>query len=118
MKANINKLTNAQKKAIEAEVRRTAVEETRRYEIELDSVTLWVLHRFFGFGQKRLQRFYDLMFSERKEMQDFFETKDDCIAECAMRSFLKNDGIDVEKMYNDQINARRFEIRVIGAKND
>jgi hypothetical protein len=113
MKANVNKLTNAQKKAIEAECRRTAVEATRKYEVELDSVTLWVLHRCFGFGKKRLQRFYDNMFRERREMQEFFGDKDDCVAEYAMRKFLKDEGIDVQQMYDNQINAERFHVKLV-----
>ena len=85
------------------------MELTKQYEINLDSVTLWVLHKEFRFGKKRLQRFYDLMFSMRREMQEFFEDKEDSgVSELCMRSFLKQDGIDVEEMYNNQDNAQRF----------
>ncbi|MBO5701337.1 MAG: hypothetical protein J6S71_02755 [Clostridia bacterium] len=113
MRANVNKPTSAQRKAMLSEIRRQCVENTRKYEIELDSVTLYVLHRFFGFGKKRLQLFYSIMFKERKAMQDFFEDEDgECIAEYAMRQELRKDGIDVEKMYNEQVDPRKFKVIV------
>ena len=113
MKCNADKMTSRQRRAALAEIRRQCVENTQKYEIELDSVTLYILHRFFGFGRKRLQRFYDLMFAERQSMQDFFEDDDgDCIAEYAMRSELKKDGIDVEAMYNAKVDPRRFKVIV------
>jgi hypothetical protein len=54
--------------------------------MEIDSVTLWVLHNYFQFGKQRLEKFYDLMFQKRQEMQDEFgETDDSTIGEFAMR---------------------------------
>lgn len=113
MNAIVNKITNKQRKAMMSEIRRQCVENTRKYEIEMDSVTLWVLHRFFGFGKKRLQRFYDAYFKERRAMQDFFEDYDgECMAEYAMREELKKRGVDVEKMYSDQTDSQKFKITI------
>lgn len=113
MRANVNKPTSAQRKAMLSEIRRQCVENTRKYEVELDSVVLYILHRHFGFGKKRLLRFYEAMYRERREMQDFFMDDDgECIAEYAMRAELKKDGIDVEKMYTDQEGSEKFKVFV------
>lgn len=113
MKANVNNLTNKQRKAMISEIRRQCVENTRQYEIEMDSVVLWVLHRCFGFGKKRIQRFYDAYFKERRAMQDFFEDYNgECMAEYAMREELKKIGVDVERMYNSQEDSQKFRITI------
>jgi hypothetical protein len=51
------------------------------------------------------------MFQKRQEMQDEFgETDDSTIGEFAMRWQLKQEGIDVEEMFNKQ--KSRFKVKI------
>lgn len=98
-------------KDIKIESRKQCIEQLKQYEMEIDSVTLWVLHNYFQFGKQRLEKFYDLMFQKRQEMQDEFgETDDSTIGEFAMRWQLKQEGIDVEEMFNRQ--KSRFKVKI------
>lgn len=110
MKAHIPmRLTNKEQKALENEIKKQCVETTEKYELDIDTVTIWVLHTKFGFGIKRITEFYHEMFSERKKAQEFYKSEnDEDIAEFAMRYKLKQDGIDVEKLHRDNKDNRRF----------
>lgn len=95
------KLTARQVKSIEGEIRKQCVQKTAQYEFLLDCVAIYVLHTEFGFGKERLERFYDLLFDLRQEMQERYEGTDaDDIAEYAMFSRLKDDGINMAEMFN------------------
>jgi len=86
---------------LKIEARKQCIEQLRQYEMELDSVALYVLHTKFGFGKKRLERFYDMLFEEREAMKaEFGKTDDATIGEYAMRWILKEQGIDVEEMFS------------------
>lgn len=111
MKAIVpTKTTVKQKKAMEVEIRRQCVEQTRKYETELDAVMLFVLHTEFGFGKQRLEKFYDKLFSVRREMQERFQMGED--DDFAIDYFLKQDGIDVQAMYNAQEGKEKFKVRL------
>ena len=86
MKARIpHKFSNSQMSAMEREIRKQCVEKVEQYDCLMDTVSLWVLHQEFGFGAKRLKRFYDALFTERKAMQERYEGTDcDDMAEFAM----------------------------------
>ena len=86
---------------IKIEARKQCVEQLRQYELELDSVVLYVLHTEFGFGKGRLEKFYDMLFQKREAMKaEFGETDDATMGEYAMRWVLKEQGIDVEEMFS------------------
>lgn len=116
MKANLpsrGDLTAKEKRKLVQEIRTECVAQTRAYEVQLDAVTLFVLHTEFGFGKQRLQRFYDALFSKRKEMQERFQMpgEDD---DYAIWHFLLEDGIDVEQMYReqDQRDREKFKVKI------
>ena len=113
MKARIpHKFTNSQKKSMESEIRKQCVEQVEQYEYLIDTVILWVLHTHFGFGAKRLNRFYNAMFAERKAMQERYEgTDSDDMAEFAMYYKLKERGINVKEMFESQ-EKHRFVAKV------
>jgi predicted subunit of tRNA(5-methylaminomethyl-2-thiouridylate) methyltransferase len=104
MKARLPRVSHVPEstlKDIKIHAREQCIEQLRQYEMELDSVTLYVLHTEFGFGKQRLERFYHKMFELREAMQaEFGETDDSTIGEFAMRHLLKNEGIDVEEMFS------------------
>ena len=100
-------MSAAQKKAMEQEIRRQCVDVTKQYELDLDTVAIYILHKHFGFGKKRLQKFYSAMFKTRKEIHAYYQGEStDNMAEVAMRHHLLQDGIDVKRMYERETDYR------------
>lgn len=108
MKAKLPfRLSAAEKKALDEEIRKQCVDVTGQYELDLDTVAIYILHTVFGFGEKRLTRFYSAMFAKRKEIQAYYQgERHDNTAEVAMRHRLQQDGIDVKKMYERETDNR------------
>ena len=61
--------------------------------LDVDCMVLWTLHRYLGFGVKRLHDFYLAMAAEHRRMREFYEM-DDLYPE---RLKLKELGADVEQ---------------------
>ena len=61
-------LTAAERKAMNMEIQRQLEEYTEQHRLELDAMILWVLHSQYGWGEKRLRRFYDLFEKELDEL--------------------------------------------------
>ena len=93
-------LSVAERKAMRMEIQRQIVESNRTHEIELDALVLWVLHEQFGFGSKRLKRFYDAFVSVFEELNERYltDTKDEGLRLCTYK--LKEIGVDVEAWHN------------------
>lgn len=53
-----------ERKAMEAEIQRQMAEFDERNNLEISAMVLWVLHEEFGFGAKRLRRFFDAFGAE------------------------------------------------------
>jgi len=93
-------MTAAEKKAMKIEIQRQFADFEAKHINELDAIILWHLHEEFGFGQKRLKRFYDtfrphiIALLERYDMDD-----SDKVWLCTYK--LKQYGIDIEK-WNEQ----------------
>lgn len=51
-------LTSAEKKAMNMEIERQLAEYTRKHEVELNAMILYVLHEQLGFGEQRLRKFF------------------------------------------------------------
>lgn len=60
----------------------------------MDATDLWALHKAFGFGKKRLRRFYDAFIAERKKLTEYYEMENDADYLCKVK--LKEIGVDVE----------------------
>ena len=54
------KLTSQEKKALDIEIERQLAEFDKNHTKEIDALILLTLHDVFGFGEKRLRRFYDI----------------------------------------------------------
>lgn len=77
------------------------VSEERRLFIGLDTSVLWVMHKEYGFGEKRLKALYKAIFREHLRMREFYDLNDS-YPEMAK---LKEIGVDVEAMYNELFDA-------------
>ena len=105
MKARVRsgtlKMNKEVREALEAEADRMAkeaiAEMNRDNEEELDAMVLYILHEEFGFGEKRLRRFYDRFtqglrdLGERYDMNEY----DDRLWLCQKK--LREAGIDISK---------------------
>lgn len=87
--------------AMEAEAERMAREAidemNRRNEDELDAMILYILHEEFGFGEKRLRRFYDRFSLGLRELGERYsmESYEDRLWLCQRK--LRDAGIDISK---------------------
>lgn len=103
MKARVPaKLTNAQKEAMNLEIKKQLVEFNEKNELEMDAMILWILHEYFGFGPKRLREFYDIFGQSMDDLKDRYLMGDSDMAWlCTYK--LKEYGIDLEKWDKDAL---------------
>ncbi len=80
------------------EINRQILENDERFSIDLDSTVLYTLSKFFGFGEKRLKRFWELFLREHIALREYYQIdpEDDG---WLCRKFLKDKGIDIEEWY-------------------
>ena len=110
MKARIGsgklKMAPETRAAMEAEAKRMAGEALEEYnrmnEDEIDSMVLYILRDEFGFGEKRLRRFYHLFYHGLRELgkRYLMEAYDDRIWLAQRR--LEQDGIDIQKWKEEE----------------
>lgn len=82
--------------AINEEIQRQCAEYDRKNENEIDAIILWLLHEKFGFGMKRLRRFYDLFHTEFDRLINrYLMEKEDGVWLCTYK--LKEYGLDIEE---------------------
>lgn len=87
------KLTAAEKKALDIEITKAIIEADKKYENDIDIVTLYVLHTHLGFGPKRLRDFYEAFSREHRMLRERYEEHDDSVWIADMK--LKDIGVDV-----------------------
>ena len=94
-------LTAAEKKAMDMEIKRQLADYSRKHIDEIDSMILWNLHEIFGFGTKRLKRFYDGFHVEMDALINRYELDgSDQAWLCSEK--LKNLGIDINDWRSKQ----------------
>lgn len=93
--------TAAEKKAMEIEIRRQLAEYTHDNLNEIDALILWHLHEEFGFGKKRLMRFYET-FAERVEELSKHYMFDTNEIPWMYTKKLKDYGIDIKKLNKEK----------------
>lgn len=78
------------------EIKAQILESDKRYWLDMDAAVLWALHKEFGFGAKRLRRFFDCFSVVHEEMRNYYQLDDDTNT-WLCRYLLKQDvGVDVE----------------------
>ena len=95
MKVNITgSLSHGVRQKIRREARMQMLETHKKINADFDAMVLWVLHSRFGFGKKRLERFYEEFLAEYEQMKEYYASDDDTII-FAAREKLKQIGVDV-----------------------
>lgn len=78
------------------DVKKTALKElSMQFSVDQTAVILWCLHRSFGFGAKRLRRFYDAFSVEWNALRDHYEASESDAQYIAVQK-LKDIGVDLE----------------------
>lgn len=95
-------LTAAERKAMNMEIERQLAEYTRKYEVELNAMILYVLHEQLGFGEQRLRRFFDRFSVEIDALVNRYEMSD-ADAEWLCTRKLLDMGIDVAKWCAEKV---------------
>ena len=63
--------------AIRQEVSRQVLDIDRQYRLDMDAAVLWALHEAFGFGRKRLKRFFDAFSEVHTDLRKAYSLSDD-----------------------------------------
>lgn len=104
MKA-IRPMTKQERKAMDAEIRKRCVEICNEFELDYDTMMIYILHFYKGYGDKRIRDFHRVLMKERAELKKWYSAdygqEDTQIHFFAMRQKLKAKGIDVEKIRDD-----------------
>lgn len=79
------------------EINQQILEKDKEYQLDIDTMVLWSLKQFAGWGPKKLRAFYLFMFKEHLRMREFYEL-DDLYPE---RYKLKEKGVDIEAWYSE-----------------
>lgn len=91
-------------KALEQEIQKQCREETKQHEIDFHTLWIYALHnrRTDPWGLARITELYKEMFDHLATMRKHQESSQDVdIPYHAMRYELKQDGIDVEKLFRE-----------------
>ena len=79
------------------EIDQQILQRDKDYQLDIDTMVLWSLNRFAGWGPKKLRDFYFFMMNEHLRMREFYEL-DDLYPE---RHKLKEKGVDLEAWYSE-----------------
>lgn len=93
------------KKAMMHEIHQQVLEMDRQYQLDVDTMVLWGIRQYTGWGPKKLKDFYLFMFNEHMRMREYYEM-DDIYPE---RKKLKDIGVDIEKWYEELLDKVDFE---------
>lgn len=102
MKA-IRSMNKQERKAMDAEIRKRCVQISNQYELDYDTMAIFVLFFHSGFTLDEIIDYHRVLMRERAELKEFYEAddKDPDIHFFAMRQKLKEKGIDVEKIRDE-----------------
>lgn len=93
-----NRPNAAQRKALQQMVGTEYNKPLEKYNRQANLQFLYVLHFYFGFGQKRLQQAVDKLFEMQKDLDYRYELpEDDTPLLCELK--LKESGIDIDKLF-------------------
>lgn len=100
MKA-IMQLSNADQQRVSKRIRQQCATELEKYDLNLDTLMVYTLHNEFGFGEQRINKFFETMGKLRKELKAHYsadgDERDDSFY-TAMREQLERDGISMNKI--------------------
>lgn len=96
--------TKEQQKAIDDKIRENVLIAAENLGNNMDASILWTLHRTFGFGKKRLRRFYEAFSKERTALEEHYEMGGEANYLCRVQ--LKKIGVDIDA-WNKEFDRRQ-----------
>lgn len=94
-----------EKKIIKEEIRKQLAEHDRQHAYEIDAIVLWTLQETFGFGEKRLKKYFDAFGENLKRLIDYYEMgEEDESWLCSYK--LKQAGIDLDAWEKEKENSQ------------
>lgn len=103
MKARVPTYNPKVTRAMKAEIARQG----RAFSKDIQTMLMWTMHKYYGFGKKRLERFYITFLREYEEMCEFFGTDEVFPAEYKLREI----GIDVDELQKKYDSIIKAEFR-------
>ena len=94
IKPNKYNMSPAEHNAMMHEINRQIMEADSKYYDALNAMVLYTLNQVFGFGPKRLRRFYDAMSEEHDKLVEYYQMPEDYPYLCVRE--LKKLGVDIE----------------------
>lgn len=94
----IRKMTNAEMKAAEREIRRQIADSVAKLERYIEATVLWRLHEKCGYGVKKMGDFLEDFQSDLQELKAFYEVEGQEDTELACIYNLKSIGFDTDKL--------------------
>ena len=89
-------LTRPQEKAMHKEIKSQLLDYDKQYFLDMDAAVLWALHKEFGFGAKRLRRFFDRFSEIHQELRNYYQLDDDTNTWLCRYKLKEETGVDVE----------------------
>lgn len=96
MRAHVQ-LSSNQRRAMDEEIKRQLAEYDKANTLEIDSMVLWVLYSEFGFGKKRLRKFFDKFSEELDALVKRYEMNDTDTSWLCTRKLKDEAGIDISE---------------------
>lgn len=93
-------LNSEQKKAMNKEINRQILENDMKFSKDYDAAVLWTLRVCYGFGKKRIRRFWDCFLAEHQRLRECYEQNPDS-EEANYKELLKKIGVDVDTWYEE-----------------
>lgn len=94
----IRRMTNAEMKAAEREIRRQIADSVANLERYIEATVLWSLHEKYGHGAKKLEGFLETFQPALRELKAFYEVEGQEDTELACIHNLKSIGFDTDKL--------------------
>lgn len=103
MKAHLpnKKLSASQKKALMPAIEKEILDYQDRFYVENAAAILWALHITFGFGEKRLKKFWDAYFDAHDEVVKHYQL-DNLGEGMIYKELLHRIGIDIDKWCDEK----------------
>ena len=78
-------------------IKEEILKKDKDFMLNMDTMYLWVLHKKYGWGYKRLKQFYLDTFQEHLRMREFYEMDDMYLEKVKLK---EETGVDVEDWYS------------------
>ena len=92
--------TNAERKAVEMQLRKDYAEWDRKHAMEIDATVLWQIHAQLGYGKDRLYKFFKGFRPAANELIKRYEL-DDADQIWIQTEKLKEIGVDISQWYEE-----------------